>query len=253
MNKEPLVSIITPSYNSSRFIEDTIKSVIAQTYTNWEMLIADDCSQDGSRDLIKEWMEKDERIRLIELKQNGGAAVARNIAIGQAKGQYIAFLDSDDLWTADKLTQQIRFMNEHDSAISFTSYQLMDVNGNLLDKVVNVPKKIDYRGLLGNTIIGCLTVIVNIDKTGPIQMPNMRTRQDFALWLSILRKGFIAHGLQENLGKYRLVPGSISSNKRKAAKQTWKVYREVEKLGLLASAWYFSNYVWNAVKKSYFK
>lgn len=253
LSEQALVSIITPSYNSEPFIEDTLKSVTAQTYQNWEMLIADDCSTDRTRDIVKQWMDRDNRIRLIELEENGGAAVARNTAINQAKGKYIAFLDSDDLWTPEKLEKQIKFMQERDIAFSFTGYQLMDVDGNLKNTVIQVPTQIDYYGLMKNTIIGCLTVIIDISKTGHFQMPNIRTRQDFALWLSILRKGFIAYGLQENLAHYRLVPGSISSNKVKAAKRTWKVYREIEGHGFIPSAWYFTNYAWNAVKKTYLK
>ncbi|UHA61419.1 glycosyltransferase [Metabacillus litoralis] len=250
---KPLVSIITPSYNSTKFIPATIESVLAQTYQNWEMLIVDDCSKDESRKVIREYTEKDDRIKLIELTENSGAAVARNTAIKAAKGKYVAFLDSDDLWVPTKLEKQIEFMEINDYAFTYSKYQLMDVDGNKLDRVIDVPRNIDYNGLLSNTIIGCLTAVVNIEKTGPIEMPNIRTRQDFALWLSILKRGIKAHGLQEVLAYYRLVPGSISSNKVKAAKQTWKVYREVEKLGLLRSMFSFTGYALNAVKKTYLK
>lgn len=250
---KPLVSIITPSYNSTKFIPATIESVLAQTYQNWEMLIVDDCSKDESRKVIREYTEKDSRIKLIELTENSGAAVARNTAIKAAKGKYVAFLDSDDLWVPTKLEKQIEFMEINDYAFTYSKYQLMDVDGNKLDRVIDVPRNIDYNGLLSNTIIGCLTAVVNIEKTGPIEMPNIRTRQDFALWLSILKRGIKAHGLQEVLAYYRLVPGSISSNKVKAAKQTWKVYRDVEKLGLLRSVFSFTGYAFNAVKKTYLK
>jgi teichuronic acid biosynthesis glycosyltransferase TuaG len=253
MNDQPLVSVITPSYNSERFIEETIRSVQAQTYTNWEMIIVDDCSKDRTREIVKQYAEQDPRIRLIELTENSGAAVARNTALKAAKGKYAAFLDSDDIWLPQKLDKQISFMEERDIAFSFTQYRLMKVDGTLTDTVIEVPKEIDYKGLLKNTIIGNLTAVVNVEKTGQIQMPNIRTRQDFALWLSILKRGFKAYGIQEELAYYRLVPGSISSNKVKAAKQTWRVYREVEKLGLLYSSWCFLNYAWNAVKKTYLK
>jgi len=251
MNEQPLISIITPSYNSKQFIEETIKSVISQTYTNWEMLITDDCSTDGTREIVKEWMNRDNRIHLIELAENGGAAIARNTSIKSAKGKYLAFLDSDDLWTPNKLELQLKFMQDNDVTFSYTAYELMDVDGNPKNKVIEMPSKLNYRDYLKNPIIGCLTAMVDVTKTGPIEMPNIRKRQDFALWLSILRKGFTAHGLNENLAKYRLVPGSISSNKMKTAKQNWKVYREIEKLGVIPSAWYFSHYAWNAIKKYY--
>lgn len=250
---KPLVSIITPSYNSTKFIPATIESVLAQTYQNWEMLIVDDCSKDESRNVIRKYTEKDARIKLIELTENSGAAVARNTAIKAAKGKYVAFLDSDDLWVPTKLEKQIGFMEENDYAFTYSKYQLMDVDGQKLDRVIDIPNEIDYKGLLSNTIIGCLTVVVNIEKTGPIEMPNIRTRQDFALWLSILKRGIKAHGFQEVLAYYRLVPGSISSNKVKAAKQTWKVYRDVEKLSLIRSVLSFTGYAWNAVKKTYLK
>jgi teichuronic acid biosynthesis glycosyltransferase TuaG len=250
---QPLVSIITPSYNSTKFIPDTINSVLSQTYSNWEMLIVDDCSKDESRQVIGEFTKKDERIKLIELTENSGAAVARNTAIKAAKGKYVAFLDSDDLWVPTKLEKQIQFMEENDYAFTYSKYQLMDVNGKLLDRVIEVPNNIEYRSLLSNNIIGCLTAVVNVEKTGQIEMPNIRTRQDFALWLSILKSGIKAYGLQEVLAHYRLVPGSISSNKIKVAKQNWKVYREVEKLGLFTSIIIFSGYAWNAVKKTYLK
>jgi len=250
---KPLVSIVTPSYNSTKFIPATIESVLSQTYQNWEMLIVDDCSKDESRKVIREYSEKDDRIKLIELTENSGAAVARNTAIKAAKGKYIAFLDSDDLWVPTKLEKQIEFMEINDYAFTYSKYQLMDVDGNILDKVIDVPRNIDYNGLLSNTIIGCLTAVVNVEKTGPIEMPNIRTRQDLATWLSILKRGFKAHGYQEVLAYYRLVPGSISSNKLKAAKQNWKVYREVEKLGLFRSAFVFLGYAWTSVKKTYLK
>ncbi|WP_338778681.1 glycosyltransferase family 2 protein [Metabacillus sp. FJAT-52054] len=244
-----LVSIITPSYNSTKTIGDTIRSVQAQTYGNWEMLIVDDCSKDHSREYIRGFAEKDPRIQLVELAENGGAAVARNTALRMAKGKYAAFLDSDDLWHPEKLEKQIRFMEENDYAFTFTKYQLMQEDGEILNKVIDIPDSIGYHGLLKNTIIGCLTAVVDLEKTGLIQMPNIRTRQDLALWLSILKQGYTAYGLQEVLGYYRLVPGSISSNKLKAAKQNWKVYREVEKLSLPYSIVCFTGYALTSVKK----
>ncbi|WP_078431850.1 glycosyltransferase family 2 protein [Metabacillus halosaccharovorans] len=250
---KPLVSIITPSYNSTKFIPATIDSVLSQTYEHWEMLIVDDCSKDESRNVIRKYADGDSRIKLIELTENSGAAIARNTAIKAARGKYVAFLDSDDLWVPTKLEKQIGFMEENEYAFTYSKYQLMDVDGQKLDRVIDIPDEIDYNGLLSNTIIGCLTAVVNIEKTGPIEMPNIRTRQDFALWLSILKRGIKAHGLQEVLAYYRLVPGSISSNKVKAAKQTWKVYRDVEKLSLIRSVFSFTGYAWNAVKKTYLK
>jgi len=246
-----IASIITPSYNSSKYIIDTINSVKNQTFQEWEMIIVDDCSKDNSREIIQEEANKDNRIKLMKLKQNSGAAVARNTAIKNASGKYIAFLDSDDIWHPEKLEKQIKFMEENDYAFTYTKYQLMDQDGKLLDRTIDIPNEIDYHGLLKNTIIGCLTVVINKEKTGEFSMPEIRTRQDFALWLKILKRGYKAHGLPEVLANYRLVPNSISSNKVKAAKQTWKVYREVEGLGFFYSLICFTGYAWNAVKKTY--
>lgn len=249
MNQADLVSIITPSYNSKRFIEDTVKSVQNQTYTNWEMIIVDDCSNDGTREILTRLADLDDRIKVFFMNENSGAAIARNKALKEAKGKFIAFLDSDDMWHETKLEKQLAFMRNKDIAFSFTEYELMDEEGVLLNKKVEIPDSIDYHGLLKNTIIGCLTVMINREKTGYFEMPNIRTRQDFALWLSILKKGFTAYGLKETLSKYRVVKGSISSNKINAAKKTWYVFREVEKLNLVYSSWCFLNYSFQAIKK----
>lgn len=253
LGNQSLVSIVTPSYNASSFIKETIQSVQSQTYTNWEMIIVDDVSKDNTRELIKEEIKKDDRIQLIELQENGGAAIARNTGINCAKGKYIAFLDSDDLWLPEKLEKQLEFMQNNDIAFSFTSYQIMNQDGILTDKVVHVPEKINYNGLLKNTIIGCLTVMLDIEKLGKVQMPNIRTRQDTATWLKILRQGHYAYGLDEVLSNYRKVENSISSKKFKMAKMNWKLYREIEGLSILKSAWCFINYALNGVVKHFVK
>ncbi|NMH75169.1 glycosyltransferase family 2 protein [Bacillus sp. RO2] len=244
-----LVSVITPSYNAEKFIAATIESVRTQTYTNWEMIIVDDCSKDTTREILKEYAALDPRIKPIFLEENSGAAVARNTALKAAQGDYVAFLDSDDLWVPDKLEKQLAFMQKNDYAFSFTAYNLMDEDGKPLDKVIDVPKQIDYKGLLKNTIIGCLTVMIDTRKVEPLQMPLIRTRQDFALWLKVLRQGHIAYGMQEPLANYRIVEGSISSNKLKTAKRNWYVYREIEKLSLPYASWCFVNYAFYAIKK----
>ncbi|WP_139822725.1 glycosyltransferase family 2 protein [Tuberibacillus sp. Marseille-P3662] len=248
-SSQPLVSIITPSYNSSDYIEEAISCVKNQTYENWEMIIVDDCSTDNSREIIQKQVSYDQRIRFIPLKENSGAAVARNNAISAANGRYIAFLDSDDLWMPQKLVEQVDFMERNDLAFTFTQYSVIDQNGEEVNEVINIPRVIDYKGLLKNTIIGCLTVMINIEKTGLVEMPNIRTRQDFALWLSILKRGFKAYGIQKKLAQYRVVKGSISSNKFKAAKRNWEIYREIENHGLMYSSWCFINYIFHAIKK----
>lgn len=243
------VSIITPVYNSEKFIKDTISSVLNQTYTNWEMILVDDCSTDNSAQIINEYVKKDSRFKYIKLEQNSGAAVARNRAIKEAKGRFLAFLDSDDIWEPEKLDLQIKFMLDHKVGFTFTAYKIIDENGNPTEKIVNVPNTINYEELLKNTIIGCLTVVIDKDIVGDIQMPNLRARQDFVTWLSILKKGYTAYGINTPLAKYRVVSNSISSNKFKMIRRNWNVYRNIEKLSFAKSAYVISYYVFNAVKK----
>ena len=247
--QQPLISIITPSYNASLFIEHTITSVRKQTYQHWEMIIVDDCSTDNTPDILERFENKDERIHVIYLNQNGGAAFARNIALQQAKGRFVAFLDSDDCWKPEKLQKQLSFMQTNHYAFTFTGYELMTNEGVLLNKQISAPEQISYNDMLKNTIIGCLTVMIDRQMAGHIQMPNIRTRQDLATWLAILKKGINAFGLNENLAEYRIGNSSISRNKWKAAKMNWFVYRKVEKLNVIKAFWCFSHYAFHAVLK----
>lgn len=242
------VSIVTPAYNAERFIGQTIESVLNQTYSNWEMIIVDDCSTDRTVEIIKSYTKQDPRVILIELKENSGSAVARNTAMDHATSKYIAFLDSDDLWFPEKLEKQLQFMQSQDIAFSFTKYVQMLEDGTVTDAITKAPKQVGYDDLMKHCVIGCLTVMINMEKIGHERMVNIRTRQDYAFWLTITKKGFPAYGLPEVLAKYRLVKDSISSNKFKAAKQNWYVYRHIEKQSLLKSLWYFSNYAVKSVK-----
>jgi len=244
-----LLSIITPSYNSKKFIKDTIDSVLAQSYKNWEMIIVDDCSKDNSVDYIKSLIKDEKKIKLIALDKNVGAAMARNRALEVAKGQYIAFLDSDDIWMTDKLEKQLKFMIDYNYAFTFSAYIPFSEDGQKDFNVINVPKEIDYAGYCKNTIIGCLTVVIDREKVGDFRMPNIRSSHDMALWLLIMKRGFKAYGINEPLAKYRLVSTSNTSKKWKAAKEVWDVYRKVEKLSFIKSVWYFINYAYNAIKK----
>ena len=218
-----LVSIITPSYNSARFINECVSSVLAQTYTNWELIIVDDASNDKSRELISSIAASDDRIKFVFLTENIGAAGARNIALEKAKGRYIAF--------------------------SFSSYEPMSENGKKFFKEIKAPLKMDYNSFLKNTIIGCLTVVLDKNKIVNVKMPNLRTSQDMALWLSILKEGVDAYGIEQSLAYYRIVGNSNTSNKFKVVKGVWKIYRNEEGFGYLKSIWYFLNYAFNAVKK----
>jgi len=244
-----LVSVITPSYNSSKFIDECINSVISQSYTNWELLIVDDCSDDNSKELLLNLEKRDERIKLTFLDNNIGAAHARNVAIQKAKGKYIAFLDSDDSWDSKKLDKQISFMVQNDIAFSFTSYQSISENGLDIISVIKAPYKMTYNNYLKNTIIGCLTVVIDREKVGDFKMPSIRSSHDMALWLLIMKRGFIAYGFNENLAKYRIVSSSNTSDKWAAAKDVWRVYRNLEKLSFFYSIWCFLNYAFNAIIK----
>lgn len=246
--KQAFISVITPAYNAERFIGETIESVLNQTYPHWEMVIVDDCSTDRTVDIIKKYQQKDKRIKLIQLKKNSGAAVARNTAMAHATGRYIAFLDSDDLWTEDKLEKQLAFMQENDIAFSFTRYARMKEDGTVTNAVADAPHHVGYNDLMKHCVIGCLTVMLDREKIGDLKMMNIRTRQDYVYWLTITKKGHLAYGMPDTLAKYRLVQGSISSNKWKAAKRNWYVYRHIEKQSLLKSIWYFANYAFTSVK-----
>ena len=246
---EPLVSIITPVYNAERFLSDTIKSVQNQTYKNWEILLIDDCSKDNSAQIIKEFQKYDNRIKYIKLKKNSGASVSRNEGIRNAKGRFIAFVDSDDIWKPEKLEVQVKYMLENNLGFTFTSYRYMKENGELTNKIAKAPSKINYNGLLKNTIIGCSTVVIDREIVDYFEMPLVRRGQDTATWLQILRKEKYAYGIEQDLVNYRLVGESLSSNKIIALKRTWNTYRNVEKLGLLKSSYVFCFYVFNAIKK----
>lgn len=241
------VSVITPSYNAERFIKETIESVLAQTYQNWEMIVVDDCSTDQTTDIIRNYQLQDDRIQLIELEENSGSAVARNTAMDHATGRYWAFLDSDDLWTPEKLEKQLTFMVDQAIAFSFTKYVRMLEDGTLTQGISEAPEQVGYKDLMKQCIIGCLTVMLDRDKIGEMRMVNIRTRQDYAFWLAITKRGFPAYGIPEVLAHYRLVENSISSNKLKAAKQNWHLYRHIEKHSLPKSIWYFSNYAIKSV------
>lgn len=246
---EALVSIITPVYNAERFLGDTIKSIQNQTYKNWELVLVDDCSKDGSADMIKEFQANDDRIRYIKLEKNSGASVSRNTGIKNAKGRFIAFVDSDDIWQPEKLKIQIEYMLENKLGFTFTSYRYMKEDGRLTKKVAKAPKKINYRGLLKNTIIGCSTVVIDKEIVGEFSMPLVRRGQDTATWLQILKTQDYAYGIEKDLVNYRLVGDSLSSNKIKALKRTWNTYRNVEKLSVLQSSYVFCFYVINAIRK----
>lgn len=248
--KKYLVSIVVPVYNCKKFIEDTVNCVKEQTYSNWELLLINDCSTDNSVEIIEKYLE-DKRIKLINLNQNSGAAIARNEGIKFANGKYIAFLDADDLWKRNKLQKQVKFMSTNNYTFSYTGYEFTDEDGNETGKIVNVPSSITYKEALKNTTIFTSTVMFDVEKLGKdlISMPNVRRGQDTATWWKVLKTGVVAHALNDKLSLYRRSENTLSSNKFKALKRTWNLYRHVEKIPMIKSIYYFSWYVFNAIRR----
>lgn len=244
--REGLVSIITPTYNCGRFIGETIESVQKQTYTNWEMVIVDDCSIDRTKEIVEEYISKDARIQYYCLENNSGAAVARTRAMQLADGEYMAFLDADDLWTEDKLEKQLQFMKQNKYAFSCTSYEQIDEDGNLTNKIVKTIPKTSYNRLLLDCPVGNSTVMYSVKKMGKFEVPNIRKRNDDALWLQMLKKEKYIMGMPDILMKYRIRRNSISSNKLKVIKYHWILYREIEHLNIFRSLFHIG--YWCVIK-----
>ena len=235
-----LVSIIMPSYNTGRFIEESIKSVLAQTYTNWELIIVDDASTDNTDSVVenlKRHCERSEAIHYLKNEKNSGAAVSRYRALAQAKGKWIAFLDSDDLWAPEKLEKQLKFMAENGYAFSYTRYEEIDENGSPTGTIVGGPKRITKTGMFNYCWPGCLTVMYNREVVGDIQIADIRKNNDYAIWLKVCRKA-ICYLLPEMLASYRKRGGSISNLSYVALiKWHYKLYREAECLNPISSFW----------------
>lgn len=248
--KKDLVSIIVPVYNAEKFLNDTIKTVENQTYKNWELILVNDCSSDNSVQIITNSIEKNNKIRLVNLEKNSGAAVARNKGIDEANGKYVAFLDADDLWEKDKLQKQIEFMKKNNCEFSFTGYEFANEMGQPNGKKVKVPNTINYKQALKNTTIWTSTVMLDIEKLGKelIKMPNVKS-EDTACWWKILKEIRCAYSLNETLSYYRRSANTLSSNKFEAIKRIWNLYRNVEKLNIFYSMFNFCFYAVNAVRR----
>ncbi|OCH18561.1 hypothetical protein A6E04_01695 [Aliivibrio logei] len=234
-----------PAYNCGRFIEESINSVIYQTHQKWELIIVDDCSSDNTANLVERY--KDERIKYFCLPENSGSpSEPRNVGLKHAHGDYIAFLDSDDLWHEEKLEKQLDFMQRNNFKFSCTAYSIVDSKGNLKSSYTP-PSRVDYAQLLTNNSIGCLTVILHQDLIDGMFFPNCG-HEDFALWLKILRKSNVVHSLNTKLATYRRMENSVSSNKKKLILFFWNIYRNEEKIGLFKTIYlcfrYFVNVMW---------
>lgn len=235
MNKKvPLVSIVMPSFNVAEFIVESINSVIEQTLEDWELIIVDDCSTDNTVSAITPLLS-DPRIILISTQKNVGGAGARNLAVEKARGRYIAFLDSDDLWTSDKLAVQISMMQRFGWGFCFASYTNINEQGEILSKI-DVPDRVNFNSLLRHNYIGCLTAVYDKEIHGKIYMPLVKKRQDFALWLEILKKFEFGYSVNSNLGYYRIRKGSLSRNKLDAIRYYWRVLRNVGNCNVFSAA-----------------
>mgnify|MGYP000058275128 CR=1 FL=1 len=249
--QEDLISIITPIYNCAKLLPNTIECVLNQTYQNWEMLLVDDCTQDNSAEIINKYLKRDKRIKYFKLTENSGAAVARNKALKESKGRFIAYLDADDMWKPEKLQRQLKFMLDNNYAFTCTDYEKITENGTSLNKIIKIPEKVNYDLFLRNTIIQTVGVMIDTKLTGKklLEMPNIRRRQDAATWCQLLKNGFDCYECPENLSYYRVVNNSLSSNKFKAIRMNWYWYRKIEKLSFCRACYCFIGYAFNGVKK----
>lgn len=253
-DEAPLVSVIMPLYNSARHVKESIESVQAQTFGSWEICVTDDCSTDSSCDIVAAIAEKDPRIKLFKQSANLGAASARNISLENSKGRFIAFLDADDLWAPEKLERQIAFMEQGGYGFSCASYEVIDEDDKPLGKSVTMPIKSDLDGFLMNNYlqtVGIMADLYRIDKD-LLRMPDI-SREDAGAWIQVLEAGYSCYGLSEILCYYRRTEGSLSSNKFKAARGVWQLYRKVAGLRFPKACYCFARYVRLALWKRTYK
>lgn len=244
----PLVSIITPCFNAEDFIEETILSIQNQSFTNWEWFIIDDFSKDNSVSIISGYAQNDVRIKLLTLTKNSGVAIARNMGIALAKGNYMAFIDADDVWKPQFLAENVSRITQSEGFLC-ASYEMYDAQLKLKLGELIVPKYATYSSILKTNTIGSLTAFIDISRLGKEFMPEIKYRQDMGLWLKYLKKINRAEGIQENLAVYRIRKQSLSNNKINLLKHQWSFYRDVENLSILKSSYYFSLWMYYGLKK----
>ena len=245
----PEVSIVLPSFNSENFIGKTLISVINQTFLDWELIVIDDCSSDGTVEVVKRYMAGDSRIRLLENDSNQGAAVTRNKGIASSKGRYLAFIDSDDQWDKVKLRKQLGYMKDADIAFCYTKYSIQAAER--CEVFIDIPASLTRHELLKNNRICTSTVIIDTDVFGRITMPLIRRGQDLAFWLVLLKFCGRAHLCDHSLTMYIKREHSLSSNKFTSARWVWLLYRDIEKMSFFTTSFYFINYAINGVIKHY--
>ena len=244
-----LVSIIMPSYNTAKYIEESIKSVLVQTYTNWELIIVDDCSTDNTDEIVQPFL-LDDRIKYFKNEKNGGAAVSRNKALREAKGKWVTFLDSDDLWLPEKLERQIAFMKATDYKFSYTDYEKIDEDAEPLNILVSGPKKVTKKGMYRYCWVGCLTVMYDAEQIGLVQIKDIKKNNDYAMWLQV-SKQTSCYLLPENLAKYRVRKKSISHDKLgKKLKSHYDLFHYCDEKPAIAAFWFACwNMFWGVLKK----
>ena len=247
MIKSPLISIILPLYNSEKYIKETLASVLNQSYRNWELILVDDASSDKCVAMVQKYVEEDKRIVLLKNSHNLGAAQSRNVGITQAKGDYIAFLDSDDLWFPKKLEIQLAYMQKHHVSLCYSSYDVIDEEGQLKSQFM-APKTLTYNEMLKSSRMGTLTLLYDVKSLGKHYFKDVG-HEDYVWKLNLLKHVEYAGGIEEPLASYRLVSHSLSSNKLRAAVWQWKIYREIEKLSFVKSIYYFVQYAFYGVFK----
>lgn len=246
-----LVSVITPCKNAARWLDTCIQSVRDQDFQDWELLVVDDASTDESPAIVEAQVEKDNRIKLLRLSESLGGSGARNHAIRQARGRYIAFLDADDWWLPQKLSSQIAFMEKGELPFTYTAYEKVDVSGELQGRVFHPPLELNYVKLLRSCAIGCSTVMLDTKILGRRYLPDLPRSHDYALWLELLREGYVAKGIDEPLTVYREHSGSLSSNKLSKLKMAWQIYRNHESFNLLISSFLLTSYVIHGLRKRF--
>jgi len=247
------ISVITPAYNSEAYLAETIESILAQDYADWELIIVDDHSTDRTYQIADEFAKKDKRIKVIRNPENMGVAASRNAALDAASGEYVAFCDADDLWLPQKLSRQIRFMEDGQYVLTYTNYQKFNSStGERSRKILRAPAKITAEMIYGNTSIGCLTVMVNRSRSGPFHMPLLKHMEDNITWQNILSKGYTGYRLDEVLSLYREGNSSMTNRKSKAAREQWDIYRNYYHFSTCRSLYYFSKYAFHAVLKHFF-
>ena len=242
-----LVSVIMPVYNDTVYIRDAVQSVLRQTYPSWELWIVDDASTMDVRSEVADLLT-DERIHFLRLSENRTAAGARNVGIAAAKRRYLAFLDSDDWWLPEKLEKQVRFMQEKNIAMSFTSYRRVSENGRKVGRVIEAEGMVDYSRLLKGNCIGCSTVMIDRRQCAAVKMP-LERHEDYITWLNLAKKKLSICGLAEDLARYRVGENSLSGNKLKSLWWTWKVYRESQRLSFFRSLLCLGYYIVHGISK----